>query len=176
MVHAIDRCFCVNLTKRQCGTLSKDTVSRELFRSHLRSQKWFLANRTQTGSGQTSRPRSKRKRCDSISGSAILMARWTISSSLGSAALLAGIRSRRGGRHVVYAARRNFALRYRSRDACVNHAAQQIVGRERNQRTCYRQLVRNVVVARRVNSTVMRFFLNVSVLFSGAKHSSLNEP
>src|SRR2546422_2455676 len=48
-------------------TLSKDTVSRELFRSHLRSQKWFLVNRTQTGSGQTSRPRSKRKRSDSIS-------------------------------------------------------------------------------------------------------------
>src|SRR5437667_4330590 len=33
-------------------------------------------------------------------------------------------------------------------------AAQQIVGRERNQRACHRQLVRNAVVARRVNSTV----------------------
>jgi hypothetical protein len=33
-------------------------------------------------------------------------------------------------------------------------AAQQIVGRERNQRACHRQLVRNVVVSRRVNSTV----------------------
>ena len=31
--------------------------------------------------------------------------------------------------------------------------AQQIVGRERNQRACRRQLVRDVVVARRVNST-----------------------
>ncbi len=37
-----------------------------------------------------------------------------------------------------------------------NDAAQQIVGRERNQRACHRQLVRNVVVARRVNSTVGR--------------------
>jgi uncharacterized protein (DUF488 family) len=35
-------------------------------------------------------------------------------------------------------------------------AAEQIVGRERIQRACYRQLVRNVVVSRRVNSTVMR--------------------
>ncbi len=32
-------------------------------------------------------------------------------------------------------------------------AAQQFVGRERNQRACHRQLVRNAVVARRVNST-----------------------
>src|SRR5437870_7929129 len=31
---------------------------------------------------------------------------------------------------------------------------EQIVGRERNQRACDRQLVRNVAVARRVNSTV----------------------
>ena len=38
-------------------------------------------------------------------------------------------------------------------------AIQQIIGRERNQRACHRQLVRNAVVARRVNSTVMRFFL-----------------
>src|SRR5437763_896432 len=37
-----------------------------------------------------------------------------------------------------------------------NSVAQQIVGRERNQRTFYRQLVRNAVVARRVNSTVGR--------------------
>ena len=35
-------------------------------------------------------------------------------------------------------------------------AAEQIVGRERNQRACHRQLVRNVVVSRRVNSTVRR--------------------
>ena len=33
-------------------------------------------------------------------------------------------------------------------------ATEQIVGRERNQRTCCRQLVRNVVDRRRVNSTV----------------------
>src|SRR5438094_953438 len=33
-------------------------------------------------------------------------------------------------------------------------AVQQIVGRERSQRTCYRQLLRNVVDHRRVNSTV----------------------
>jgi hypothetical protein len=32
--------------------------------------------------------------------------------------------------------------------------AQQIVGRERSQRACHRELVRNVVVARRVNSDV----------------------
>src|SRR5437879_876574 len=32
-----------------------------------------------------------------------------------------------------------------------------IVGRERNQRACHRQLVRNVVARRRVNSIVMRF-------------------
>ena len=37
-----------------------------------------------------------------------------------------------------------------------NDAIEQIVGRERNQRACHRQLVRNVVVARRVNSTVRR--------------------
>ena len=35
-------------------------------------------------------------------------------------------------------------------------ATQQIVGRERNQRACHRQLVRNAVVSRRVNSTVKR--------------------
>ena len=35
------------------------------------------------------------------------------------------------------------------------NATQQIVERERNQRTCHRQLVRNEVVARRVNSTVI---------------------
>ena len=34
-------------------------------------------------------------------------------------------------------------------------AVEQIVGRERNQRACHRQLDRNVVVARRVNSNVM---------------------
>ena len=34
-------------------------------------------------------------------------------------------------------------------------ALEQIVGRERNQRACHRQLVRNVVVSRRVNSIVM---------------------
>jgi uncharacterized protein (DUF488 family) len=34
-------------------------------------------------------------------------------------------------------------------------AAEQIVGRERNQRACHRQLVRNVVVSRRVNSNVI---------------------
>jgi hypothetical protein len=40
-------------------------------------------------------------------------------------------------------------------------AAEQIVGRERNHGACYRQLVRNVVTSRRVNSTVMpRCFLN----------------
>ena len=33
-------------------------------------------------------------------------------------------------------------------------AAEQIVGRERNQRACHRQLVCNVVVSRRVNSAV----------------------
>ena len=33
-------------------------------------------------------------------------------------------------------------------------ALEQIVGRERNQRACLRHLVRNAVVARRVNSTV----------------------
>ena len=32
--------------------------------------------------------------------------------------------------------------------------AEQIVGRERDQRVSYRQLVRNVVARRRVNSTV----------------------
>ena len=37
-------------------------------------------------------------------------------------------------------------------------ALEQIVGRERNQRACYRQLVRNTVVSRRVNSTVRRLF------------------
>ena len=36
-------------------------------------------------------------------------------------------------------------------------ATQKIIGRERNQRTCDRQLVRNVVDRRRVNSTVMYF-------------------
>jgi hypothetical protein len=35
-------------------------------------------------------------------------------------------------------------------------ALEQIVGRERNQRACHRQLVRNVVDRRRVNSTVRR--------------------
>jgi uncharacterized protein (DUF488 family) len=35
-------------------------------------------------------------------------------------------------------------------------AAEQIVGRERNHGACHRQLVRNVVVARRVNSVVVR--------------------
>src|SRR2546428_9444399 len=34
-------------------------------------------------------------------------------------------------------------------------AVEQFVGRERYQRACHRQLVRNVVVARRVNSTVI---------------------
>jgi hypothetical protein len=34
------------------------------------------------------------------------------------------------------------------------NAAQQIVGRERNQRACHRQLVRNEVDRRRVNSDV----------------------
>jgi hypothetical protein len=40
--------------------------------------------------------------------------------------------------------------------------AEQIVGRERNQRACHRQLVRNAVVSRRVNSTVRahRYFEN----------------
>ena len=38
---------------------------------------------------------------------------------------------------------------------CRFFAAQQI-GDERNQRACHRQLVRNVIVARRVNSTVGR--------------------
>jgi hypothetical protein len=33
-------------------------------------------------------------------------------------------------------------------------AVEQFVGRERNQRACLRQLVRNAVVSRRVNSTV----------------------
>ena len=36
-------------------------------------------------------------------------------------------------------------------------AAEQLVGRERNQRACHRQLVRNVVDRRRVNSDVRRF-------------------
>jgi hypothetical protein len=36
------------------------------------------------------------------------------------------------------------------------NAAQQIVGRERGQRACHRQLVRNTVVSRRVNSDVRR--------------------
>jgi uncharacterized protein (DUF488 family) len=35
-------------------------------------------------------------------------------------------------------------------------AAEQIVGRERNYGACHRQLVRNVVTSRRVNSTVRR--------------------
>jgi hypothetical protein len=35
-------------------------------------------------------------------------------------------------------------------------AAEQIVGRERNHGACYRQLARNVVACRRVNSIVMR--------------------
>ena len=39
-------------------------------------------------------------------------------------------------------------------------AAEQIVGRERNQRASHRQVVRNVVVSRRVNSTVMWLTLN----------------
>ncbi len=34
--------------------------------------------------------------------------------------------------------------------------AEQIVGRERIQRACHRQLVRNAVVSRRVNSDVRR--------------------
>jgi hypothetical protein len=34
---------------------------------------------------------------------------------------------------------------------------EQIVGRERNQRACHRQLVRHAVVSRRVNSIVGRF-------------------
>ena len=37
----------------------------------------------------------------------------------------------------------------------VKNAAEQIVGRERNQRASYRQLAHNAVVSRRVNSTVM---------------------
>src|SRR6266567_935572 len=41
-------------------------------------------------------------------------------------------------------------------------ALEQIVGRERNQRACHRQLVRNVVVSRRVNSTVGRLLLDMS--------------
>jgi hypothetical protein len=42
------------------------------------------------------------------------------------------------------------------------NAAEQIVGRERNQRACHRQLVRNVVTSRRVNSIVRahRYFRN----------------
>ena len=35
-------------------------------------------------------------------------------------------------------------------------AAEQIVGRERSHGACHRQLVRDVVVSRRVNSTVRR--------------------
>jgi hypothetical protein len=38
--------------------------------------------------------------------------------------------------------------------AILNDGTEQIVGRERNQRACHRQLVRNVVDRRRVNSTV----------------------
>jgi len=40
-----------------------------------------------------------------------------------------------------------------------NGDGQQIVGRERSQLVSQRQLVRNVVVARRVNSTVRRLFV-----------------
>src|SRR5882762_4791314 len=47
------------------------------------------------------------------------------------------------------------ALNGNIRALCLSDAAQQFVGRERNQRACHRQLVRNVVVARRVNSTVI---------------------
>ena len=55
-------------------------------------------------------------------------------------------------------------------------ALEQIVGRERNQRACHRQLARNVVVSRRVNSTVRRLpdfnmdvviRITLSVLFVG---------
>ena len=45
-------------------------------------------------------------------------------------------------------------------------AAEQIVGRERNQRACHRQLVRNVVVALRVNSTVRQNLLNRLLLLA----------
>src|SRR3981081_3950963 len=40
-------------------------------------------------------------------------------------------------------------------------AAEQIVGRERNQRACHRQLVRNAVVSRRVNSTVGHLLISM---------------
>ena len=41
--------------------------------------------------------------------------------------------------------------------------AEQIVGRERTQRACHRQLVRNAVVARRVNSIVSRFLIDMKL-------------
>src|SRR5438132_1459033 len=42
---------------------------------------------------------------------------------------------------------------------------EQIVGRERNRRACHRQLVRNVVDRRRVNSTVMWLRFSSLILF-----------
>ena len=45
-------------------------------------------------------------------------------------------------------------------------AAEQIVGRERNQRAWHRQLVRNAVDRRRVNSTVGR--LNLELAYNNA--------
>ena len=47
----------------------------------------------------------------------------------------------------------------RSRVPAQVSAAEQFVGRERIQRACRRQLVRDVVVARRVNSDVQQILL-----------------
>jgi len=47
-------------------------------------------------------------------------------------------------------------------EKCVADGTEQIVGRERNQRACHRQLVRHVVVSRRVNSTVRRLTLDMT--------------
>jgi len=48
----------------------------------------------------------------------------------------------------------------RSRVLAQLSAAEQIVGRERIQRACHRQLGRDVVVSRRVNSTFARIALS----------------
>jgi hypothetical protein len=63
-----------------------------------------------------------------------------------------------------------------------NSSAEQIVGRERNQRACQRQLVRNAVASRRVNSDVRPHegqrvaVLNRSELSSGTRgHNQIAE-
>ena len=52
---------------------------------------------------------------------------------------------------------------------CCNGDVEQIVGRERNQRACHRQLARNPVASRRVNSTVGLLPVNEKTTINSSK-------